>query len=406
MQRYLRDDLSIAEAKELFDFIAMKPEQAHLLLNEDNSKAFEEKFHTEAILPESISTRMYERFLQEIRKSNIAQEVTPGIESANRKVHFLRSHKWWAAAAAIFLLFGTSAYFLFQSSPKPVQIASVGSKKISPDVMPGKNGAVLTLADGTSIVLDSLGNGIIAKQGKTEVKLKDGQLLYDKGSGKLQQADKIAYNTMTTPKGRQYRLVLSDGTKVWLNAASSLKYPTVFTGTERKVEITGEAYFEVAKNAKMPFKVNINHTTTVEVLGTHFNINAYSDEESINTTLLEGSVKIKADNKIQMLEPGQQARVNSKAGSIKLVKNVDLDQVVAWKNGAFSFADTDLPAVMRQLERWYNVDVVYAGAVPSAKFNGEIGKSLTLSQVLKLLAQTRIKYKIENGNKIIILPDK
>jgi transmembrane sensor len=405
LQRYLSDDLDEADTKELFDFIAGHPEQASEILRYNNSKAFEEKLNSENNIPKSISERMYERLLNEIRKPNIVKQVASNSQLQIRKVPFLRLHAW-SAAAVVFLLFGSIIYFLFQPPRQLSRIATVQTvKKGVNDAMPGKDGAILTLSDGTQIVLDSLGNGIIAKQGKTAVMLKDGRLMYDQTDKRLRQIGDIAYNTMTTPKGRQYQLVLSDGTRIWLNAASSVKYPTVFTGTERQVEVTGEVYFEVAKNAKMPFKVNIGHSAEVEVLGTHFNINAYANEANIKTTLLEGSVKIKANNQIKMLEPGQQVQVNRTAGSMNLVRDVEVAKVVAWKNGAFSFSNADLPAVMRELERWYNVNVTYAGAVPTGRFSGEIGRGLALSEVLKLLTETRIRYRIEDGGNIIVLPD-
>ncbi len=197
-------------------------------------------------------------------------------------------------------------------------------------------------------------------------------------------------------------MTLNDGSKVWLNAGSSITYPVAFVGDERKVTITGEAYFEVAKNAGMPFRVKINESTEIEVLGTHFNVNAYADEASINTTLVEGSVRVTANKKVQLLSPGQQAQVN--ANAINLIKDADVAQVLAWKDGLFSFKDADLPTVMRQLARWYDVEVQYEGAIPEKEFNGKIGKTLTLNQVLRVLTKTHVNYRIENGNKITIIP--
>jgi len=198
-------------------------------------------------------------------------------------------------------------------------------------------------------------------------------------------------------------LTLPDGTRVWLNAASSLTYPTSFSGNERRVSVTGEAYFEVAHNQQLPFRVSVNNRTTIEVLGTHFNVNAYSDEASISTTLLEGKVKVMAGKKFQMLSPGQQAQVSASM-DLRWNKNADLRETIAWKNGAFSFNQADLPTVLRQLSRWYNIQVEYLGKIPEAKFTGEIGRSLTLDQVLKGLAKTRINYRIETGNKLLIMP--
>ncbi|HWV69410.1 FecR family protein [Chitinophaga sp.] len=310
------------------------------------------------------------------------------------RVHFLQRY-WWAAACIILLTAG--AYYLSRQTQQPVMVNRAPVK----DVAPGGNRAVLTLSDGSEITLDSAGNGVLAQQGNTRItKLNNGQLAY---SGAGNPEGKVLYNTMSTPLGGQYQLILPDGTGVWLNAASSISYPTAFTGNERSVTVTGEAYFEVVKNEKMPFRVKAGNTT-IDVLGTHFNINAYKDEASINTTLLEGAVRVNVSQQQQQLRPGQQARVPANGTSIQVVDHADISEVMAWKAGFFSFNDADLPTVMRQLSRWYNVEVKYEGNIPQRVFTGEIGRNLTLSQVLKGLTKTRIKYRIENGNRIVIQP--
>lgn len=310
------------------------------------------------------------------------------------RVHFLQRY-WWAAACIILLTAG--AYYLSRQTQQPVMVNRAPVK----DVAPGGNRAVLTLSDGSEITLDSAGNGVLAQQGNTRItKLNNGQLAYS-GSGNPE--GKVLYNTMSTPLGGQYQLILPDGTGVWLNAASSISYPTAFTGNKRNVTVTGEAYFEVVKNEKMPFRVKAGNTT-IDVLGTHFNINAYKDEASINTTLLEGAVRVNVSQQQQQLRPGQQARVPANGTSIQVVDHADISEVMAWKAGFFSFNDADLPTVMRQLSRWYNVEVKYEGNIPQRVFTGEIGRNLTLSQVLKGLTKTRIKYRIENGNRIVIQP--
>jgi ferric-dicitrate binding protein FerR (iron transport regulator) len=346
--------------------------------------------------------------------NSIQQDVkAPAIPRIVHRVHFLRRSGWWAAAAILLVLLSVGTYYLFNQSSASLPAATVAA--VMNDVKPGTEGAMLTLADGRQVLLDSLGNGIIAMQGNAEIKLNDGQLVYNKaGKGSALNAGATVYNTMSTPRGRQFQLMLPDGTKVWLNAASSLTYPVAFTGKERKVAITGEAYFEVAKNAHLPFRVTINDQTEVEVLGTHFNVNAYSDEEVIKTTLLEGSVKVKHAAKPQIsdlrlptsvvLTPGQQAQVSGKDSTVKLVKEANVNEAMAWKNGTFSFTNADLPAVMRQLSRWYNIEIEYKGDIPGGTFSGEIGRSLTLDQVLKGLTTTRIHYHIEKDNKLLILP--
>ena len=230
-------------------------------------------------------------------------DVRP-LDPAHRDIRplLLFRRRWWAAASIILVL-GIGAY-LWSARKKNAAPAVVAAdtRVNTPDIPPGKDGAILTLADGSQVVLDSLGSGVIALQNGARAVIKNGELVYDltrAGTGG------VAYNTMTTPKGRQFILLLPDGTKVWLNAASSIRYPTVFSGRERKVELTGEAYFEVAKNVRLPFLVNVNDKATVEVLGTNFNVNAYEDEASINTTLLEGSVKVNGT----VIKPGQQVQV-------------------------------------------------------------------------------------------------
>ncbi len=318
----------------------------------------------------------------------------PVILPVKSRIHFLQRY-WWAAACLILLIAG--AYYLSRQTQQPVMVNRAPVK----DVAPGGNRAVLTLSDGSEITLDSAGNGVLAQQGNTRItKLNNGQLAY---SGAGNPEGKILYNTMSTPLGGQYQLILPDGTGVWLNAASSISYPTAFTGNERSVTVTGEAYFEVVKNEKMPFRVKAGNTT-IDVLGTHFNINAYKDEASINTTLLEGAVRVNVSQQQQQLRPGQQARVPANGASIQVVDHADISEVMAWKAGFFSFNDADLPTVMRQLSRWYNVEVKYEGNIPQRVFTGEIGRNLTLSQVLKGLTKTRIKYRIENGNRIVIQP--
>ncbi|OQP44508.1 hypothetical protein A4H97_09030 [Niastella yeongjuensis] len=345
----------------------------------------------------SLEKEMEDRLLQSIRQDT-ENRVRRSIV---HRVHFLRRAGWWAAAAAIIVLMTGTVYWFLNTTPKQQPVAGIGPVN---DVQPGRQGAYLTLADGRRILLDSLGDGLVASEKGAQVVMKAGELSYNPAMAKNAVT---TYNTISTPKGRQFALQLPDGSKVWLNAASSLRYPVVFVGAERRVEITGEAYFEVSKikaaGKRMPFIVSINNKTTVEVLGTHFNVNAYNDERSINTTLLEGAVKVSHEKQIQLLQPGQQAQVNS-AGSINLVKDADVTAAVAWKNGSFSFANASLETVMRQLARWYDVEVEFEGEVPGGAFSGEIDRSLTLDQVLKGLTKTRVHYTIQKNNKLLIEP--
>jgi ferric-dicitrate binding protein FerR (iron transport regulator) len=298
--------------------------------------------------------------------------------------------RWWMAAAAAILIIAASAgYFLL-----PQKQATTITAKI--DVAPGKHKAILTLADGSQVALDSTGRQIIL-QGKTAISQQGGELVYD---AKEEQQEPV-YNTLTTPKGGQFRIILPDNSAVWLNAASSIRFPTAFTGNERNVEVTGEAYFEVSADAAKPFKVALHGGTMIKVLGTHFNVNAYTDEESIQTSLLEGKVEVTRGTEKVTLKPGQQANV---AGSItvKELNGLGMTQVIAWKNGVFNFEQKDLKEVMRQLSRWYNVEVIYKGAIPHRIFGGELSRSLYLSEIVDVMKVMKVNVKIEEGSKLII----
>jgi len=311
----------------------------------------------------------------------------------------VRSFRWRriAVAATILTILSTSAYFLFFAKPK-AEIAQT-ERIYKNDIAPGGNKAILTLANGSTIILDSAHLGKLAQQGNAFIqKLDSGSLAY---AVLAERPSAILYNTLTTPKGGQYHLKLPDGSLVWLNAASSIKYPVAFFGNRRKVEITGEVYFEVAKNAKMPFQVAVKQLS-VEVMGTHFNINAYDDEEKINTTLIEGAVKITKNNETKLLKPGEQAQVT--ASDIQIVEDVDIEKIVAWKDGKFIFSRDELPSIMRELKRWYDVEVEYKSSASAGHFSGIISRNRNASQVLNMLKATgNIKFDID-GKKIIVLP--
>ncbi|MDB5209181.1 MAG: anti-FecI sigma factor, FecR, partial [Sediminibacterium sp.] len=265
--------------------------------------------------------------------------------------------------------------------------------------------ATITLVNGTKIILDSNNKGTLAMQGEVSIeKTKDGEIAYH---GIAAQS---VYNTLYNPRGsKPVSLTLSDGSKVWLNSESSLRYPTSFTGTDRAVEVSGEAYFEVKKNLLAPFRVSIAGKGTVEVLGTHFNINSYADELNTRITLLEGSVRIgitAAYKNSVVIQPGEQAlypNASPVPAAVSVKSHVDLAAVMAWKNGFFNFDNSDLYAVMRQLSRWYNIEVQYEGKIPARKFGGEMQRDLNLSEVLKLLEKNKVHFKIDN-NYLIVRP--
>ncbi len=341
----------------------------------------------------------------------MSQRILASIFTKNEEVEEIlkeeTSSKFWkisfrmAATIAIIFSVGLFAWFQYNTVHLRNENRLVQVKEFEKnDILPGTNKAILTFDDGSKVILDTSKNGNLAKQGATNIlKPEKGQLVYQ--SNKV-TSNRPMYNTVTTPNGGQYQIVLSDGTKVWMNAASSLRFPMVFVGKERKVEMTGEVYFEVAKNAKMPFKV-ITNGQEVEVLGTHFNVMAYQNEKAIKTTLLEGSVKVTKDNHSAVLQPGQQSKVGFTNGIFRTLNDVSLDEELAWKNGNFQFNNTSLETIMRQLERWYDVEVQYIGKVPDEHFTGKLPRNTNLSNVLKILSMSEIQFKIE-GKKIIITP--
>lgn len=307
-----------------------------------------------------------------------------------RKMTFFRRV---AVAAAIILVAGLGGFYLLNKKETKSDVAKV--RLLKNDIDPGKYKAKLTLADGSTIVLDSAQTGELAKQGNTVITNKEGQIIYE---ARKHDGSEVLYNGLSTARGEMYATVLSDGTKVWLNSASSIRYPVTFIGNERRVEITGEAYFEVAHNASKPFRVSVNDMT-VEVLGTHFNINSYSDEDALKTTLLEGTVKVTKGDNVVKLVPGEQSVLNGSALSVN--KEVNTDEVVAWKQGLFHFEDADLSAILRQFARWYDVQVVYEGAVPQKKFFVIVKRNSSLASVLKALQANNVKFRIE-GKKLIV----
>jgi ferric-dicitrate binding protein FerR (iron transport regulator) len=275
--------------------------------------------------------------------------------------------------------------------------------QLAQHILPGHEGAVLTLADGSQVQLDTIQNAVIALQGGATAKVVNGTLIYEESG----QQHQLLYNTMSTPKGRQFRLTLPDGSGVWLNSASSIRFPTVFAEEERKVEVTGEAYFEVAENPAKPFRVSINNKAEITVLGTYFNINAYDNEESIATTLLAGSVRVTnllqpaAGSAPVTLQPLQQAQISPAGAGIQLVSNVDPEKVMAWKNGLFHFENATLAEIMRQLERWYDIEVVYESTVPDIALKGEITRDVPIGDLLTALKKLGVHYKLE-GRRLLI----
>lgn len=389
-----KEELNGEEKNELDTWLAQSSHN-RLLLEEMMNESFLRDEIKQYIEPDENT------MLLKLAQKRVAQH--PGA-----KLVSLTGRRWWRyAAAVLFILFSAAAYFIFFNHKAKQDMATTEpvEKRFTNDVAPGTEKAVLTLADGTTIALDSLANGTIAQQGNTVIMKEDGLLAYNADTKNLSTA--ILYNTITVPRGGEYRsLVLADGTKVWLNAFSSMRFPTAFTAKERIVEITGEVYFEVAKNPSRPFRVFVapplggGGGMRVEVLGTHFNVNAYSDEAVIKTTLLEGSVKIVNGKSLTLIKPGQQAQVPNTAsgdGNIKVINDADVDAAVAWKNGLLVFNQADIKTILKQISRWYDVDIEYKNDIRVPKFYGEIPRTVNLSEVLKIIElNSKLQFTIED----------
>lgn len=387
LDSYITGTITGDEQRELFQ-----------LLEQDEYKAL-----LEGILQQEWEQGTYEEpandQIASLVESYVMNKIQP--EAKVRRLPFFYRYRIAVAAAALLIVLAGS-YFIFLTKtdqPSKEQVAEV----MAPvnDAEPGKYKAKLTISNGTSIVLDSAGAGELVKQGNVRVMNKDGQLVYESVNGSAGQ--EMVYNTLTTARGEIYSTVLADGSKIWLNSASSVKYPVAFNGKERVIEVTGEAYLEIAavndkRGQRVPFIVKTDKQE-IAVLGTHFNVNAYEDEVATRTTLLEGLVSVSSGDRSVLIKPGQQ--------SILLngftVKEVNVQDVVAWKDGFFSYRSTDIKGVMRQLSRWYDVDVVYEGVNPEQTFTGKIDRNLALSEVLKILEKTKAHFKID-GKKLIILP--
>lgn len=393
--KYLQKDCSEKEFEELVTWlVAMDNDKKNALsapLKElwDNAKAGKLDSTADQVNWDNI----YNRVHLDDKSSTISLDET-----------FPRRIGWRKIAAAVIIfgvILGGSIYFITRKPPAEIVKAVIEPLRSPNDIVSSGNNAVLKLSNGTIIILDTAKTGVIAVQGNEKLILLDsGKLAYTHAAIAGSKPEEISYNTISTPRAAQYQLVLSDGTKVWLNAASSLRYPTDFTGKERSVELTGEGYFEVSKNKEKPFIVR-TYGMEVSVLGTHFNIMAYEDENAIQTTLLEGIVNVRYDKQSDLLKPGKQAILNREKNNLT-ESNANVNQAVAWKNGYFYFERTDVNEIMRQVSRWYDLDIVYEAQLPDMKFSGKIQRRLPLSGIAHLLESSQIHFRIE-GKKCIIM---
>ena len=336
-----------------------------------------------------------------IRNKHFVSEIQNELET----IPAFAPRLWYqlGVAASILLLIVTSLFFYTNRTPVNKLALKVVEPKKAAVILPGDNKAILTLSDGTKIILEDAKNGILANQAGVSIQKKsDGELLYsfsNSANSVTQAEDNILYNKIETPIGGKYQVNLPDGSKVWLNSSSSLRFSALFNGDTREVELSGEAYFDVSKNKSKPFRV-ITKDQIVEVLGTQFNINSYSDEGPIKTTLIEGSVKIIYKDKVVLLSPGQQFQPKE---LVSAVLEADTEEVVAWKEGYFVFKNEDIKSIMRKLSRWYNVEVSYSGDIPEVGFGGNISRSKDISEVLDVLQLTNaIHFKVE-GRRITVM---
>lgn len=322
---------------------------------------------------------------------NIRKEIFPKtVQRKNRPLY------QFIYAAAVLFCISTAGWLFFRPPAKPVAVEPRAS---SVKIKAGSNKAILTLASGGQIVLDHIRPGkMVDQNGVRVLKTKEGQVVFTVIAN---TGIKPQLNTISTPKGGQYEVVLPDGTKIWLNSASSIQFPTAFTGKERMVSLQGEAYFEVAKNKAMPFKVKTDFQE-IEVLGTHFNVMAYDNESSIKTTLLEGSVRISSEKGRALLKPGQQAELN-KSNSHLSVQQVATKAAVAWKDGVFMFAHEDMRSILNKISRWYDVEVIYKNTSTNHRYSGNISRFENVTEVLRTMEMTGTVHFEIKGRRIYVM---
>jgi ferric-dicitrate binding protein FerR (iron transport regulator) len=383
--KQLRGEISEDEAVELQDWVSRS----------ERHRAFYDEFISE----EQLCAQIVEFYaFRENVLEKISKEI-PNVRPGVIRVFTKKTRAYAAAVIGLLFVVGGGAILMDRSLKKgtaEVKNAALGSGNVG---TPGRSRAVLTLGDGSMIDVDSLRKGAMTREGNAEISKKDSaQLVYSPLSD---GTDGITYNTLTTPRGGQYRLMLPDGSKVWLDAASSLRFPTSFTGKDRQVELTGQAYFEIVKDTRKPFRVKVNELT-VDVIGTSFNIMAYGDEPSVKTSLIQGAVQVRQGSSVMTLFPGQQASATMKAG-VELVRDADMEEAVAWKDGSFYFNKAGIEAVMRQIGRWYNVNVVYEGVKTVNSFTGVISRNTSLADVLKILELSGVRFHLDRDT-VTVLP--
>ncbi len=387
LERYLNRTATEAERAELFEFISREENRPYLntLLTDKWMQQSPDE-----VMPFSLKS-----------EDNVLAEILNRQYAETPVRRMFPAKKWIAAAASLIIIAGTAIYFSQTTNDNNKLTAAAAEKPpVSDDIVAGTNKATLTLADGTSVILGDDTDKALTDAHNNIIQ-KKGELIYVPAPDKNKNTAAITYNTMTTPIGGQYKIKLPDGTYVWLNAASSIRYPVAFDDKERAVTVTGEAYFEVARDAKRKFLVNLNGSVT-EVLGTDFNVKGYPDEEEVMITLAEGSVKVSGANANgKILKPGQQAGWDNKTGKI-IVAKADVETALAWKNGLFQFNGENIEKIMHMLGKWYGVEVAYADKIPAGHYSGVVSRSSNLSKVLKILEESGLHFSLE-GKKLTVL---
>lgn len=387
--KHLQQDLSIEEASMLEIWVSQR----------NQNKVFFDYISDQQLLIQKLSSFNKDQTVSEWPKllnmisngdETHLEEKTRHQNQPNRNIYFLK--RWLAVASLVFAV-ATGAYFWIKNSMEQELLGK--NKSLQAIGEPGKDGAILTLSDGREVILNSFGNGVVASQNGAKVMVKDGQLSYHPTAN---SEGNMEFNTLRTPKGKQFNLWLPDGTKVWLNAASSLRYPTQFEEKDRIVSVTGEVYFEVEHDNKKPFTVKTSKGN-IEVLGTSFNVNCFEDELFMKTTLVDGSVQfISVENKKVQLKPGQSITI---IDSISQISEESIEKILSWKNGYFSFHDVDIKDLMKQISRWYDVEIVYQKSISNKKFRGEISRELNLNEIIAVLHSSKIECVLD-GRKLIV----
>ncbi len=389
--RYAAGTATVAELEEFWQLVAQLDERDVLPEHMQNWWEAYERSDDSDLTRNADGAKILKRILEAGKEKPLNY-----VRIHRRPVYRMR--RTGVAAAVLLILLGGIGYWSYYGSmPKPAD--TTAKSFLKNDVLPGTTKATLTLDDGRQLALDTVQHGLLAEQGVTRISNTNGALVYN-GNGN----DRLRYNTLTTHKGEQYPLILSDGTRIFADASTTIRFPVAFTGSERVVEINGRAWFEVAKNAKQPFYV-VKGDQKIRVLGTHFDVNAYDNEVDMKVTLVEGSVQVMNGKTKGLLKPGQQAVLTKNNSGIRVIEAADVEQATAWKDGVIAFHHADVATIMREVERWYDVDITIKGTLPNRSFYFSVPRTVKLSELLRFLEVYNIRYEIDGEKrKLTLMP--